>query len=75
MNALTMSVLLWYHINVKEYPYKSTTVEEAHTYLKRNGFIEQDIDGVWITTDKADCLIEHWCSTPFPVAVWKIPER
>lgn len=46
-----------------------------HHYLQRNGLIDLDVDGVWMTTEKAEVLIKYWCETPLPVAVWKIPGR
>ena len=75
MNALTLSVLAWYYVNTKEYLDESPAAIDAHHYLQRNGLIDLDVDGVWMTTEKAEVLIKYWCETPLPVAAWKIPGR
>jgi hypothetical protein len=82
MNAVTASVLVWHYYRAGLYcagtPHgESSSVSSAYHYLSNNELIKAGPCNAEertqiVLTDKGKVLVEHWLSTPLPVAFWKV---
>ncbi len=60
---------------VPENQWLSGAGDEARTYLLSNELVKRDENSILRATDRGKAWVQYICETPFPIPVWKMPER